>query len=139
MDPHVVITSKPLSLDATVRKVRCRSAGGICTFVGTVRDRSDSFRVRHMELETARDLARADLKRIANVAMSRFRVERVAMCHRTGRLRVGDVIVVIAVSAAHREDAFGACRFIIDSLKKTTPIWKKEIGVNRERWVESEA
>lgn len=91
-----------------------------------------------MELEAATDLAEADLKRIAKESAKRFDLVKVAVHHRIGRLKVGDVIVVIAVSAPHRVDAFNACRFIIDELKKTTPIWKKEFSGSRHRWVEGE-
>ncbi len=89
-----------------------------------------------MELEAATDLAEADLKRIANESAKKFDLVRVAVRHRIGRLSIGDVIVVIAVSAPHRKDAFRACRFIIDELKKTTPIWKKEFCGSKHRWVE---
>ena len=90
-----------------------------------------------MELEAATDLAEADLKRIAKESAKKFDLVRVAIRHRIGRLSVGDVIVVIAVSAPHRKDAFRACRFIIDELKKTTPIWKKEFTSDNAYWVEN--
>lgn len=88
-----------------------------------------------MEVESSEELAKADLERISAAALERHRVERISVTHRTGALKVGDIIVVIAVSAAHRAEAFDACRFIIDELKKTTPIWKKEFGPDESRWV----
>jgi molybdopterin synthase catalytic subunit len=118
--------------------VKASSAGGIVSFIGTVRDRSDGRRVSSMELEAAAGLARADLTRLASEAARRFKVSRISIVHRVGKLRVGDIIVAIAVSAPHRSDAFNACRFLIDGLKKTTPIWKKEFSGRKGHWVEEE-
>jgi len=89
-----------------------------------------------MELEAAVNLARADLKRISMEAARRFAVSKISVAHRIGRLKVGDIIVVIAVSAPHRADAFKACHYVIDELKKTTPIWKKEFSGRTGEWVD---
>lgn len=89
-------------------------------------------------LEAAEDLAREDIERIARAAKRRFNVAQIAVSHRVGSLGLGDVIVIIAVGATHRKDAFAACRFVIDELKKSTPIWKKELGPGWERWVKGE-
>lgn len=130
------IIERPIAVEGVLRSVASKSAGGTVCFIGTVRDSSKGRRVSKMELEAAKDLAEKDLDIIARAARSRFDVERIAVVHRIGRLRVGEVIVVIAVSAAHRGDAFKACKYIIDGLKKTTPIWKKEFGEGRAAWVE---
>jgi len=131
------ISRRPVSVDAVIKSVRSKSAGGIVTFVGTVRDNSRGKRVTGMELEAAAELALKDLRRIASKAEKEFGTSKIAVAHRVGRLRVGDVIVVIAVSAPHRKDAFAACRFVIDELKRSTPIWKKEFDGRKKRWVES--
>jgi len=130
------ISKVSIKPDAILAAVRTPSAGGIVSFVGTVRNRSDGMKVTGMELEAAADMARADLGRIANEAGRRFQVSKVSIVHRIGKLKVGDIIVVIAVSAPHRAHAFNACKFIIDELKKTTPIWKKEFSGTKGRWVE---
>jgi molybdopterin synthase catalytic subunit len=130
------ITERPIAIESVLKTVATKSAGGTVCFIGTVRDTSRGRRVSKMELETARDLAEKDLDRITQSARTRFNVERIAVVHRVGKLRLGDVIVVIAVSAAHRGDAFKACKYIIDELKKSTPIWKKEFGEGRATWVE---
>jgi len=132
----IQITSRPIKPEEVIAEVRTPAAGGIVSFVGTVRNRSEGFRVTEMELEAAVDLAQKDLGRIATGAGQRYKVSRISVVHRIGKLKVGDIIVVIAVSAPHREDAFGACKFIIDELKKTTPIWKKEFSGQKGRWVE---
>ena len=139
MDVQVKVTSKQVSVERVLGWVSSRSAGGTVSFIGTVRNRSDGMKVTRIELEAAADLAEKDLKRIAKESAKRFELVKVAVHHRIGMLEVGDVIVVIAVSAPHRMDAFNACRFIIDELKKTTPIWKKEFSGSRTRWVKGGA
>jgi len=135
-DNRITISNKPISVDAALKSVSSKSAGCTVLFIGTVRDRSEGMRVTGMELESARDLAKSDLERISNLASRKFDVLKVTVSHRIGELNVGDIIVAIAVSAPHRQDAFAASQFIIDELKKTTPIWKKELGSLRRRWVE---
>ncbi len=127
-----------LPVQRIIASVGADAAGGTVIFMGTVRDRSDGRRVARMEVESAADLAERDLKRICEAARGKCRVSRISVAHRIGRLSVGDAIVVIAVSAPHREDAFSACRYIIDELKKTTPIWKKEFGPRGSKWVDAE-
>lgn len=136
MAVQVRITSKNVSVERVLEWVSSGSAGGTVSFIGTVRNNTGGMKVTRMELEAATDLAEADLKRIVKESTKRFDLIRVAVHHRIGKLKVGDVIVVVAVSAPHREDAFEACKFIIDELKKTTPIWKKEFNGSRQRWVE---
>lgn len=130
------VSRAPISLDAVLAAVRTPAAGGIVSFVGTVRNQTDGMKITGIELEAAADMARADIRRIAKAAGRKFEVSKVSVVHRIGKLNVGDIIVVIAVSAPHRADAFKACKFIIDELKKTTPIWKKEFSGTKERWVE---
>jgi len=132
------ITRRRISLDRVVSAVKSPDVGGIAVFVGTVRARSGSRRVSSLLIEAAEDLAKPDIERIARTAKKRFRVRNIVVCHRIGKLDVGDVIVVVAVGAAHRKEAFAACRFVIDELKKSTPVWKKELGPGLERWVEGD-
>lgn len=137
MEVDVRITENELSLDEVLKRVSSAQAGGTVLFIGTVRDHSEGQEVDSLELESARDLALTDLDRIAKAALSDFGLCKIAVHHRVGRLKVGDRIVVIAVSAPHRDEAFRACRFVIDELKKTTPIWKKELGPGGGKWVEA--
>jgi molybdopterin synthase catalytic subunit len=138
MSEDVSISERPISIDKVVKSVLCSSAGGTAVFIGTVRDKSEGMRLSRMELETAETLATRDLSRIVKSAKAEYDVCKISVRHRVGKLNVGDVIAVIAVSAPHRADAFAACRYIIDKLKKSTPIWKKEIGGAKQRWVEAE-
>ncbi len=132
----VRISNRPIKPEAVLDDVRTPHAGGIVTFVGTVRSSSQGLRVSGMELEAAIDLAEKDLRRITIVAGKRHSLSKVSIVHRIGKLKIGDVIVVIAVSSPHRADAFAACKFMIDELKKTTPIWKKEFIGKKGTWVE---
>jgi molybdopterin synthase catalytic subunit len=139
MDPVTVrISRSPISVGKVIDSVRTKSAGGLVVFIGTVRDKSDGRRVSKMELEAADDMARDDLARICKEASKKDDVSKMAVVHRVGMLDVGDVIIVIAVSAPHRKEAFSACRHVIDELKKTTPIWKKELDGKSSRWVDGE-
>ncbi len=138
MKADVGITNRAIRTQSVLDFVRTPKAGGIVSFIGTVRNATDGARVTGIELESASELARKDLSRIAQMAGKRYKVSKMSIVHRIGRLRVGDVIVVIAVSAPHRADAFAACKFVIDELKKTTPIWKKEFSGAKGHWVQGE-
>lgn len=136
--PMVKITDKPISINRTLEAVADPRAGGTVLFMGTVRNISKGIAVNRLRVETAKGLAKADLVRMAKAAAEKFDVIGISVVHRTGKLRVGDIIVAIAVSAPHRKHAFSACGFLIDELKKTTPIWKKEFGSGSEWWVNGE-
>lgn len=136
MRSTVKITRRPVRPERALADVRTPDAGGIVSFIGTVRNRGKGSRVTRMELEAAPSLARRDLGRIASEATKRYGISKLSVAHRVGNLKVGDIIVVIAVSAPHRSDAFKACKFVIDELKKTTPIWKKEFSGKKGSWVE---
>jgi molybdopterin synthase catalytic subunit len=89
----------------------------------------------YLEYEAYAGMAEAEMAKIEAQALDRFAVSRVAIVHRTGRLAIGEVSVVAAVAAAHRADAFAACHFVIDTLKQSVPIWKKEVFEGGESWV----
>jgi molybdopterin synthase catalytic subunit len=110
-------------------------SGGIDVFIGTVRNTTKGKKVIKLEFEAYEPMAIAEMEKIAKQAFEQWPVQKVLIHHRTGVLEVGEVPVVIAVSAAHRAAAFDACRFIIDTLKQTVPIWKKEIFEDGEIWV----
>ncbi|OGS42795.1 MAG: hypothetical protein A3K76_05310 [Euryarchaeota archaeon RBG_13_57_23] len=135
MKRKIIITSKPISPGRVLKWTANDRSGGFVFFIGTVRSESRGMKVSRMALEAAKDLAEADLARICEKASKKYEVNDIAVTHRIGSLRVGDIIVAICVGAPHRKDAFGACSYVIDELKKTTPIWKKEIGPRSQRWV----
>jgi len=130
------VTDEPLSADALVDLVTVPEAGGVAVFLGVVRDNTGGRRVVALEYEAHVPMAEAKLKEIGEAAHRRFTgVSQVAIVHRVGRLEIGEASVVIAVSAAHRREAFQACQFAIDTLKQLVPIWKREIFEDGSVWV----
>ena len=105
-------------------------------FSGVVRNQTDGRPVKYLEYEAHAPMAEVKMREIGRTVRSRWPgVRRIAMLHRTGRLEIGEASVLIAVSAAHRGDAFEACRYAIDTLKRTVPVWKKEHFEDGEVWV----
>jgi molybdopterin synthase catalytic subunit len=133
----VRIGEGPPSVDEALAAVADPAAGGTCLFVGTVRDHSgEGGEVTDLTYEAWDELAAARLAEIASTIHDRWSVCRVALLHATGRLDIGRVSVVVAVSAPHRAEAFEACRFGIEELKRDVPIWKKEALTTGEAdWV----
>ena len=131
------ITTKPISVDEVQARVAARSVGAITSFTGVVRERTGDREVEFLEYEAYPVMAEATLVQIGDEIQTRWpQIEAVSIVHRTGRLAVGEVSVVIAVAAAHRADTFDACHHASDRLKVIVPIWKKEIGPSGEMWVE---
>lgn len=136
MDPLILLTRDPLDRAALVAATTHSSVGGIVVFEGVVRDRARGKQIRYLEYETYEEMAREQILTIINNAQQRWGVERVAVAHRFGRLEIGEASVIIVVASPHRTEAFEACRYIIDTLKETVPIWKKEVATDGEAWVE---
>jgi molybdopterin synthase catalytic subunit len=130
------VVATPLSPDAIAAEVDDPGAGGIVIFSGVVRNQTDGRPVKFLEYEAHAPMAEAKMREIGRAIRARWAgVRRVAMLHRIGRLEIGESSVLIAVSAAHRGDAFEACRYAIDTLKRTVPVWKKEHFEDGEVWV----
>lgn len=131
----IEVTHEDFSIDEVIRNTRRPEMGAIVTFLGTVRNHSGNKRVKRLEFESYEGLDVEKLQEIRNDAMSRFGVADVSIVHRIGMLEVGENIVIIAVGASHRDEAFRACRFCIERLKRIVPIWKKEYTDDGEYWV----
>jgi molybdopterin synthase catalytic subunit len=129
------IRAEPLSVDECVRAVAHASAGGIDVFIGAVRDSNDGRAVTVLEYEAYLSMAEKEMARIAVEIENEIPGVRLAVLHRVGRLVVGDVAVVCAASAPHRQQAFDACRALIDRIKARVPIWKREHGPDGPYWV----
>jgi MoaE-MoaD fusion protein len=130
------LTSEPLSERAVSDAVGDAGAGAIVLFSGVVRDRTDGRRVKFLEYEAHAPMAEAKMREIAAAAHDRWpAMKRIAIVHRVGPLEIGESSVMIAVSSPHRRDAFEACHFAIDTLKRTVPVWKKEYFEDGEVWV----
>ena len=134
----IQIVTEPIGIDRVLESVRDPSAGAIDLFIGTTRDHSRDKKVIALEYEAYTPMALRLMCEIAGELRARWSVRNVAIVHRVGRLMIGEASIVIAVSSAHRKDAFEACRYAIDTLKKTVPIWKKEFFEDGEIWVGQE-
>jgi molybdopterin synthase catalytic subunit len=136
---RILVSAAPLSVDAAIDAVRGPDTGGIVVFLGTVRDESRGKRVRNLEYEAYAEMAEAKMREIA-IALERTHAPlRVAMHHRVGDLALGEIAVIVAAAAPHRDAAFVAARAAIDELKRVVPIWKKEYTDDGAVWIEDHA
>lgn len=122
----VEITKKDFSTDEIIKKINCPEIGCVVTFVGIVRGSSRKGSVETLEIEAYDEMGKNLLLEIVEKAKSEFKIQDVYIIHRIGKLKVGDKIICIAISAAHRKDAFKACEWMINGIKEIVPIWKKE-------------
>ena len=130
------VVTEPLSPHAIAAEVDDPGAGGIVIFSGVVRNETGGRPVKFLEYEAHAPMAEVKMREIGEAVRVRWPgVRRVAMLHRIGRLEIGEASVLIAVAAAHRADAFEACRYAIDTLKRIVPVWKKEHFEDGEVWV----
>ncbi|RBW59354.1 molybdenum cofactor biosynthesis protein MoaE [Tenacibaculum sp. E3R01] len=131
----VKILSEKLNLQECYDFVADPSCGGIAVFVGTVRNATKNKEVTQLDFSTYKPMAIKEMKKIANIALTKFSVKKIAIHHAEGLLTIGDIPVIITVSSPHRGAAFEACQYAIDTLKETVPIWKKEYFSDGEVWV----
>jgi len=131
----IVITHNSIDIQNVIRSAESADAGALNVFIGTVRSKTGEKKVIRLEYEAYEPMAILELKKIIEMAKEKWNLKGWAISHRVGTLNIGDVAVVVAVSTAHRKESFEACQFIIDSLKQTVPIWKKEVFDGGEEWV----
>jgi molybdopterin synthase catalytic subunit len=132
------VTNQPIDLDELVGFVTDPEAGAISTFIGTTRDNNEGRKVTGLDYEAYPEMAEKELARIEEQAKKQWPICRMAIVHRLGPVQIGQASVIIAVSSAHRDAAFAACRFAIEEIKKTVPIWKKEVFEGGEVWIGSQ-
>ena len=133
-DPRVSLHRGPLPLAEVAARVDGPDKGGVVVFTGVVRDHHDGRAVTHLEYEGYDPMALSEMSRICDAVRLRWPGVEAAMGHRLGRLEIGDAAVTIACAGAHRAEAFEACRFAIDTLKETVPIFKKEFYEDGSVW-----
>lgn len=131
----IKITEEPLNPDELTTAVSRDEAGAINVFIGTVRAATQERNVVCLEFEAYVTMAEKEIEKIIADARQRWPILEMAVHHRIGKLHIGEIAVVIAVSCPHRKEAFAACQFAIDTLKETVPIWKKEVFEDGEVWV----
>jgi molybdopterin synthase catalytic subunit/molybdopterin converting factor small subunit len=129
------LTEESIDPAAVIREVSDPRAGGIATFIGTTRVESRGRTVHYLDYEAYGGMAEQVMAEIADELKRKHELCEVAIAHRTGRVDIGDLSVVIAVSAPHRADALAACKEAIDTLKQTVPLWKKEVYEGGEEWI----
>ena len=135
----IALTREPLDTAAAAVRVSCAQAGGIAVFLGTTRaEKGDATAGRgdliSLDYHAYDEMALRQLRQLVTVAAGRWPICRVVIWHRLGEVRVGEASVVIAVSCPHRGEAFEACEFLIDELKKVAPIWKREVYAGGSKW-----
>lgn len=129
------------SIEEEIKKVKARSArmGGVVAFLGTAREFSSGKEIKKLVYEHYPEMALKKLEELRKRALQKFDVLEVAIIHRTEEIKIGENIVLIIAAAEHRREAFKACEWCIDELKRAVPIWKKEITSDGEVWVEEHA
>jgi molybdopterin synthase catalytic subunit len=132
----VEITDKEIRVEEILNSSVDKNCGAVVSFTGVVRRENKGKEVKEILYEAYDKMALKVLKNIEEEAIKKFGVERVQIIHRKGVLKPGEVSLLIAVSSKHRQEAFFACWFIIEEIKKSLPIWKKEIFEDGEEWVE---
>ncbi len=129
------VTLDTLDLQELLAFVGDPGAGAIATFIGTARNHNEGRTVISLEYEAYPEMAEKELRRLGQEAEERWEICRMAIVHRIGPVQIGEASVMIAVSSGHRQDAFAACRFAIEEVKKRVPIWKKEIFEGGKVWI----
>jgi molybdopterin synthase catalytic subunit len=137
-EPTIGLVREVIDVAAVVESVKAGADGAVCVFDGIVRDNTRGRRTLHLDYEAYEEMALRQMNLLRAEAMEHFGVREVAIVHRLGRLEVGETSVLIAVSSAHRGAAFEACRWVIDTLKKTVPIWKREQFADGAVWADGE-
>lgn len=131
----IKITDQKLSINECLQIAQDFGSGGIATFIGTIRNKTREKSVLRLEYECYEPMAIKEIQKIINQAMTMFSVRNIVVHHRIGVLFPGDEAIIIVVSDGHRDAVFTACKFVIDTIKETVPIWKKEIFEDGEEWV----
>jgi molybdopterin synthase catalytic subunit len=135
---RIELVREAIDAAAVQREIKAGTDGAVCVFDGIVRDNTRGRRTLHLDYEAYEEMALTQMRELAEQAVAKFGVRDVTLVHRLGRLLVGETSVLIVVASAHRGAAFEACRWVIDTLKKTVPIWKKEQFVDGAVWADGE-
>jgi molybdopterin synthase catalytic subunit len=136
--PIVALTRERIDRDALVAALQQPGDGAVVVFDGIVRDNTRGRKTLYLEYEAYEEMALDQMQKLAREAAERFAIDRVGVVHRLGRLEIGESSIVIVVTSAHRAAAFDACRWLIDTLKRTVPVWKKEHFADGAVWKDGE-
>ena len=136
---EVRLVRAPIAAAELQQRIRRGPDGAVCVFEGIVRDNTRGRTTLYLDYEAYEEMAMREMERLGHEAVERFGVREVVIHHRLGRMEISETSVFIAVASAHRAAAFDACRWLIDTLKKKVPIWKKEYFVDGAVWADGEA
>lgn len=136
--PHVAIVRESIDAKARLARIRHPEDGAVLSFEGIVRNQTRGRRTLYLDYEAYETMALKQMEELAVRALAEHKIRDVAIVHRLGRLQIGETSVLIAVASAHRAAAFEACRWLIDTLKRTVPIWKKEYFEDGAVWADGE-
>jgi molybdopterin converting factor subunit 1 len=136
--PHVRIVREVIDTQRIVGALKRGEDGATLVFEGVVRNQTRGRKTLYLEYEAYEEMALSQIEKLAVEALEKFQIRAVAIVHRLGRLEIGEASVLIAVASAHRAAAFEACRWLIDTLKRTVPIWKKEFFEDGAVWADGE-
>lgn len=132
---YVKISSYPLNFQECYDFVTDPKCGGIAIFIGTVRNTTNNKKVKKLDFSTYEPMALKEMQKIANRAIKKYGITKIAIHHAKGLLKISEIPVIITVSSPHRKAAFDACQYVVETLKETVPIWKKEYFSDGEVWV----
>jgi molybdopterin synthase catalytic subunit len=136
--PLVSLTRERIDSEALVAELQQPGDGAVVVFDGVVRDNTRGRKTLYLDYEAYEEMALAEMRKLAGEARERFAIDRVGVVHRLGRLEIGESSIVIVVTSAHRAAAFDACRWLIDTLKRRVPVWKKEHFADGAVWTDGE-
>jgi molybdopterin synthase catalytic subunit len=136
--PVVRLVREPIAREELIRRLARGVDGAVVVFEGIVRNQTRGRETLFLDYEAYEEMALSEMQRLAAEAQARFAIDGVGMVHRLGRLEVGEASVVIVVTSAHRAAAFEACRWLIDTLKQTVPVWKRETFADGAIWADGE-
>ena len=130
------ITNNRLSLQEIMLELEDNSAGALSVFIGNVRNRGRSGNVSEIYYESYSKMAEQKMREIENEAQTKWEIKKLVVFHRIGNIKVGEASIIIGVSSEHRNEAFEACKYVINNVKTRVPIWKKEISNESQKWAE---
>jgi molybdopterin synthase catalytic subunit len=132
---RIILQKDPIDVAVHMNEVGTDEDGAVVSFIGRARCRSNNREVKYLEYEAYEGMAEKELRKIAQDAMERWHATTITIVHRFGRVEIGESSILISVSSAHRDEAFQSTRYIIDTIKKTVPIWKKEFYSDGSMWI----
>ena len=130
------ITNNRLSLQEIMPELEDDSAGALSIFMGNVRNRGRFGNVSEIYYESYSEMAEQKMREIENETQTKWEIKKLVVFHRIGNIKVGETSIIIGVSSEHRNEAFEACKYVIDNVKTRVPIWKKEISKESQKWAE---